>query len=606
MEALKKNKAIPVELTEQHGNDAEFEAIFNKLKEARFHIRLNRSWNNFLYSLMFALALIVITELAFRIVIFDNRRILEILALILIPLLAALWPFIQKISDLKCARMVDLTFGTKERLSTAVEIKNQTIQSRFDEKVVGDAARITSSVNLTEGFSYRPSNRSLALFAALIIPCLILLYLPNAGDIALVERKAFVNQLESEKKVLEQKRADIEQNTELGEGDKEELLKKIDELIAELSKKNITREEAVAKIDELQRKMEEKKPAWGKGNDDLLQRLARQMSDDPALEDISHALKNRDYKRATGEVDALSPKLAQLNASEKGTLSAKLNQMATSASSIDPQLAKALSELSKALNKKGASDQETEQAASQLSEAMRQAGNKASLEKLASDLSNQLSQSRQSVAQAGQAGKQSQQPASSGQNSNNQNANSSGAPPHSNRNSMNSQNNGGRQGNGSGQNSQNGQNNSGNQGSGNRPGQSSSPGSSGNSGQGNPSGGGAIGANPSARQGTSSSSNDFGNTSLDRERKRGSYKSVYAPDLISADTQQEKLTGQTIQGDESYESVPMPPAKEEALIPYSQAYYHYYDTAIEALNRGEIPPNMEGIVKNYFDAMRPE
>ncbi|HZD61021.1 MAG TPA: hypothetical protein VE439_11310 [Anaerolineae bacterium] len=564
----------------------EYSVIVRKLRQARLHIRLNSAWYNLLYSLLAVLAFTVLIELAFRIFIFDNRRFLEVVALIVIPALAVLWPFIRKISDFKCAVTVDLLFKTKERLSTAVELRNSGMQSRFSQKILADAARTGSTINPAEGFSYRPPNRILMAFASLILVTSLLLYLPNPGERVLADRKAFAKQLEAEKKALQEKRAEVAKNAELSKEDKKELLKKIDELTKELSRKNITKEEAVAKMAELEQELEKRKPAWGKSSDELLQRLARKMSGNSNLSALSKALKNRDSKAAAKEAKNLA-NLKQLSEGDRKRLASELSRMSDSASAIDPQLAQSLSKLSKALNNQQARDQDFTEASNQLAQAVGQAGQRASLEQMISSLSNQLSQGRQSIAQAGQQSQWSQQMASTNQSSSNsQSGNQSG----------------GNQGS-----SQSGSSSSGQgSGAGNTPGSGSGNNSGNRSGSGGGAGGGGIGANSGARSGISSSANDFGNVRLNRERKSGKYESLYAPELIDANTRDEKLSGNKTQGEETVENVPLPPAREEALIPYTQAFYHYYDTAVESLNRGEIPPGTEEIIKNYFDSLRPD
>ncbi|MEW5706401.1 MAG: hypothetical protein AB1743_06345 [Actinomycetota bacterium] len=562
MQALKAHQ----DSHDKHINDSVGSAIIlQKLAQARLHIRLNRCWHNFLFSLLAALSMTLLIEFVFRILIFDNRRIFEALVFTVIPILAVSWPFFQRIDDFKCATTVDLLFKTKERLSTAIELRSQGLRTRFSPEVISDAAKIASTINPAEGFSYRPPKQVVVAIISLVLANGLLFYLPNPSEIVLMERKALAKQLEIEKKVLEKKKADISKNTGLSKKDKEELLKKIDDLIKELSKKNLTREEAVAKISQLKQELEKEKPAWGKSSDEMLQRLARRMSGMPGIKELSSALQNRDFKLAAKEAKKLS-NLKNLSESEKKALSAELNRMSESASQTDPQLAKALSKLSHALGGRQSGERDLEQASNQLAQALEQAGQSASFEQMISSLSDQLSQSRLSMANAGQ--QSSQMASSSGRNSS---SNQSG-------------NNLGNQGRNNGQSGSNAGNNSGN---------------------GSGAGKGAIGARPNSNQGISSGSNDFGNIKLDRERRKGKYESIYAPELISANMRDEKLTGQKLQGEETVENISLPPSMKEALIPYTQVYYHYYDTAVEAINRGEIPPGMEEIIKNYFDSLRP-
>lgn len=548
--------------------DEDYNTIVRILARARLHIKLHSAWNNLMFSLLAALALIALVESAFRFFVFDGRRTFELAAIMLLPLTTFMFSFFRRIDNLKCAIAVDKLFGTRERLSTAVEIKELGLQTVFGRKVVRDAAGVAPSIDLPSGFSFKPSQRLLSAFAALILINTLLFYLPNAGDVVLAERKALTKQIEVEKKLLRAERDEIAARDDLSEKDKQELMKKIDALLNELSKKTLTKEETVAKIAELEQELKARKPGWGKGSDDVLQRLSRKMSGEQQLKKLADALGARDFKGAAEEAEALS-KLERLNKAERQNLASWLEKMSKSISASDRQTSDALSKLAAALGSEQTNSEALAQAAGQLSQALGEAGQRASLEQALSSLSQQLAQSSQSIAEAGQQGQQGQQTASGGQSQ-------TGGPGGSNASKSGSSNQG--------------------------------AGSQGNSGgnQGGGVGGGAIGANTSARQGTSGGANDFGNTRLDRERKTEKYTSVYAPELMDAATRDERLQGSRLQGEETLENVPLPPSREKALIPFDRAYYHYYDTAVESLNKGEVPPGMEAVVKSYFEALSPE
>jgi hypothetical protein len=582
----------------------DYAEIKTMLGRARRFIRFNKIWHYSVISAVFSLLVVLAVEVLFRAVIFDNRRMFEVAGTALFMAYALLWPLFRRMSDLRTARVVDAEFGTKERIATAVELQNSGMGQNqilgpgmgtghgpatgFKHKVVSDAARVCATIRLSEGFSYRPPNRILAVFAVLFLVNAVLLYTPNPGDRVLAESKAFAKQLEAEKTALVKKRTEIAKNGNLNKKDKEELLKKIDDLLKEISARKLTKEETVAKLAGFEQELEKKRPTWGKGSDEMLQRLARKMSGNPELEKLSSALQQRNFKKAADEAKNLS-KLSNLSGADRKRLASGLSKMADSAAPVDPRLAEALEKLSNALQSGNVNANGIASSADRLSDALTQAGGQASLEQMASALSDQLAQSRLALAQSGQQGQQSFASADPSGGDQNSSSGQSGV------NSTGSQGSGGRSAN-SGQGNNSGQ-------TGQSPGNSSGQGNQG--GQGNSGGGGGIGAGSSARSGISSANRDFGDIRLDRDRKVGKYEAVYAPELIDANTRDERLSGTKTQGEETLESMSLPPSREEALIPYKQAYYHYYDTAVEALNKGEIPVGMENAVKNYFGAVQP-
>lgn len=464
----------------------------------------------------------------------------------------------------KVAQEIDLELSLKERLSTATELEAQKAPlppipqspdhpfSSLPAYQQSDALSTAQSIEPGRSFPLPWLRRPLLAAAGLLTVALILVYLPNPMDMILSERAAVEKAAEEQAEKIEELKEEIEQAEELSPELQDELIRQLEELAQQLRENPGDREKALADLS----KMEEELRRQLDPNANLRQESLEAIS--AQLQSLAQQ-ENANLPTPTEALEQIASELANMSETERQELAEALAQMAAQAAQVgDESLAQALASMSQAAL--SGDSEAAAQAAEEAGEAMEQAQSAAAAQSALQQSLNQLQQSSQSMAQAGQSGQQSasQQPG---------------------------------EGNNPGQ--------------GQTPGQGNTPGQ-GQSGQGM-SGGGTkadtLPPNTGSGQAGRPQDSDTGNLSGNLGEQ------VYVPwERQATEGQEVSIPGQdTGQGEITTRENPNPSGglAGNALIPYQQVYTQYFNAAQQAIDRSEIPIVYRDLVRDYFTQLEP-
>lgn len=465
-----------------------------------------------------------------------------------------LWP----VSRRWAARFFDLRFELKERVSTALELSARPDSaSPLAARQAEDALAAAVGVNLTRLLPFRIPWWEAALVLALAA---------GAGGVYFVADRAFTaaaGQRQVEQALEDQAEAlrDLIERIEAKESLTPEQLRALTQPLeeaqrqlqeAETAEQGVailtTAENQLQAID--QGRLEEQLQALQQ----LGQELARQGS---PLQEAGEALARGDLQAAADALDHLDPE--SMSAEEKDALADQLDQAADALQESDPALAAQLRQAAESL-RRGDSAQAAA-ALQQAAQALRQQSRNAQTAQLAREAAAELRQGSQQLAQAAGQGAGAQ--AGSGQT-------------------------------GQGQTGQNGQ---GQNGSGSSEGQGGQSGSGAGrgEGQGDGSPGGQAGTDPIPQD---NAPGDGG------ERP---FEQVYAPGRLGGEGgEQLPLPGSGEPGEEvvgQSETAAGDPSA--AHVPYVDALPAYEDAVRQAIDSGEIPAHLRGLIREYFSSLEP-
>jgi len=452
----------------------------------------------------------------------------------------------QKHTLLSTAGFVDEQLNLKERVSTALEISNGFLQTSSDiaARQLNDTLARVESIDVNLAIPLAWHKRDLALLILAVSVLLGAIMVPNPQDNLISQRRAIQQAIEEQVATLEEISSDITTSTELTESDTELLQAPIRGAIQALSNGDLSREEAVAAISGAEATLKELRSDLA--NDftrDGLRSAASSLLNDPAASNFGKALSNGDLFGSAEAASELADELSELTNTEMDDLAQDLAQAAAELREIDPELAKILNQVAQELQ-----SSQIENARDRMEEVATILLDRASTQaagEIAEAATLQLAQSSQKIAQAGQ-------PVNEGLIQDNEGA--SGPPAGQAA---------GADGNGL---SISGQGQSGEEGGG--PG---GPGSGG-----------------------------------------GRTNSVYVPAPVNL-------------GDEEGVAIQLPAecagnnancgallsesvtafSEEQSIVPYSQVYAEYRQSAYFALQRSQIPLSMKGYVRDYFSALEP-
>ena len=232
------------------------------------------------------------------------------------------WTWKTSASSLQAAIEVDQRCGTKERLSSALELSAKDIESEAGQALVRDANDRAETIELHEHFQFQPSRRVLLpILPALLV--LGLIFVPDAVAKE-VEPKVVVEKKNEAKTAVEEARKKIAKKIEemkakgLKDADKnlESLQKKIDNLSSGL--KDEDKKNTLVKLNNVKKQIEDRQRQLG-GNSKALKKQLNQLkkiNDGPAKK-ISEALNEGDFKDAQDAIKNLLQDMKEGKLSKK-------------------------------------------------------------------------------------------------------------------------------------------------------------------------------------------------------------------------------------------------------------------------------------------------
>jgi hypothetical protein len=320
-------------------------------------------------------------------------------------LLAAIcWTGFHRAANLDAALEIDRRFGLKERISSALALSAEELQSPCGVALIDDAQRRVSKLEVEGRFPIQLNRRA---WLPLVPAAVAFAFCFIADPTRPTQADATANTVEVKKQIDEsvkplqsklQERA--KQAGEEGLKEAEDLFKKIEEGTRDLAKVNDTdRHDAMTKLNDLAQQLEQRREKLSEG-EKLKDQLAG-MKNLPAgpADKLAKELKNGNFDKAIKEIAKLQAQLSQgqLDPEKQKELAEQLNAMKDALDKIADAHQKMQEELQKKLEQaKKSGDQD---AAKKLENQLQAMARKQSQ-------MDQLSKMAEKLGQAGQAMKQ--------------------------------------------------------------------------------------------------------------------------------------------------------------------------------------------------------
>ena len=500
------------------------------------------------------------------------RLALSSLAVALATLVSFLAAYLYPRSPERIARIADARMGLRARLATALEIRDGLLPvlPEISARQWADARAAAERADPAQAFRPRFPRRQIGVAAAMLVLLTVSFVASNPQDARIARRQAEQRAIEQQIERLERVRQEIAADEGLSQGDKEALLRELNETLRDLREGQLSREEAVARLSEAEERLKERLRENVRSQERALDQAGREAALGESTEETGRALSQRDYEGAAQAIESLAEKLDDMSAEELEALAQRLEAMADAVSVADPELAQALRDAAGAA-RRGDVDAARE-ALERAGGAMSQAGQQIAAQDAAEGALGQIQEGRRQIAQSGsgQSAAQSQQGQGQGQQGQGQQGQGQGQQGQGQ----------GQQGQGQGQQGQ-GQGQGGGSGHGDSPGEG---------GQGDPADPqGPIPPNQPGREGESP------------------YDPIYVPERLGVgEGEQVDVPGQGQGGPPTGETEGAPPEGGQALVPYDEVYTDYQAQAASALENSYIPRGMKEYVRAYFSSLDPE
>ncbi len=320
--------------------------------------------------------------LALMIVVVDKYRPLHVRSWIWFAGAAALglagaifWTALGRGRMLQAAMEIDRRFALKERISSALAMPPQDLQSEAGQAVSADALRRVKRIDVAEKFAVVPPRKLLLPLAPAFTALFVMFFVnpslvdnPAAATLENQETKTQVKKAsESVRKRLADRREEAKKE---GLQEAENLFKKLEEGTKELASKPPDREKALGKLNDLARQLQERRQQLG-GADKVKEQLDQLKNIDRGPADkFAQDISKGDLKQAADDLKKLKDQLENGNLTER--------QKA--------ELAKQLEQMKDKLNKLAESHKAAQADLQKQAEQMRKAGQAADAEKLEQQL----------------------------------------------------------------------------------------------------------------------------------------------------------------------------------------------------------------------------
>lgn len=245
---------------------------------------------------------------------------------------AVIWSIIRGRGPIDAAIEIDRRFGLKERVSSALAMSADDLQTASGQALVEDATERVHRIDVNEHFAVSPGRQLLLPLVPAIAAILVALFVPQ-----MINRQAQAKtnpevkkQIEKstetlKKKLLEQK----EKAQQKGLEDALEFFKKLEEDTDNLANTAGQKKKALAKLNDLGREIRKRQQELG-GNDELQKQFQqlKNVGQGPA-DKFLQAIKKGDFKQAMKELGELKSKLSsgEMTAQQREQLANQMNEM---------------------------------------------------------------------------------------------------------------------------------------------------------------------------------------------------------------------------------------------------------------------------------------
>lgn len=509
--------------------------------------------------------------------------------LLLGPVLVGLGVYLARLGwhDLRIARLVDLSAGLKDRLTTAVELVQGRISSPLADRQVADALARGAQIPPARVFPWRWHPLRWAA-AALLLALFFWLTLQTNPRDRILAREAEARQ------AIAAVRANIEQlKNELGDAQNpspelQQAREQLERLSRELAEAGPNREQAMARLGEAEQNLAGQLSPRAQAERFGLDRLARELERSGQAPGTGEQFRQGDRQAPARALANVAGRLGDISAENREALAQALERAAQTLQGINPALAERLQRAADALRRG-----DLEGARQALEEAARLAGEMGrrveGQERLARVVSR-LEAERQQLAGATQSGSLAQ---ARGQPSQPGSQPAQGGPGRAGQPSQGNQGQSGQAGLGD----QSGQAGLGNQGAGSN--QSGT--GAGFSGQ---TSGDVAGTTAPRTQGGVATGGGRPLTDRPGTTGTGELDAVYAPtQRLGSQGQPSFIPGQQSAGPVERQQGDGPVELGQLMVPYQDVIGQYQTAASRALDRGYVPGPLKDLVKAYFDSL---
>ena len=303
------------------------------------------------------------------------------------------------------ARFADRQFQLQERATTAVEIHHGDLPATpaLARQQLADTVAAAGRVDVREWLPLRLNRQDALLIVVAVALLAAAVLLPNPQSDILQEQRAVAASIEEQVETLEALAEEINQNPDLTEAQREELLQPLESALEELETGDLTREEAVATLSEAEAELRE----LAADNDpealrQTLNNAGQPLAENSASQSLGQALQNGNLAQAGTAAAQLADNLPALSAAEQQELAQDLAETAAALQSVDSELAQELAAAAAALENGDVAA--AQQALREAAATLQQRAQERAAAQQADAAAGQLGQGRQEVAQAGQEG----------------------------------------------------------------------------------------------------------------------------------------------------------------------------------------------------------
>ncbi len=241
------------------------------------------------------------------------------------------WAVLRQRGELDAAIEIDLRYGLKERVSSAMALTDAELETEAGQALLEDAERRVARIDVTERF--RPQVSWHPLLPLLMATCVFLIafLIQDASHDATAARQ--IDQSEQIRKSVAELKKRLAQKKKKaaanGLKEADTVITKIERAVDELSKKSASRKKVLVKLNTLSKELKERRAdlAGSKRTREMLKQL--QSAQRGPAERVTDALKKGDMDKAMKELKKLSDKLRgdKLTPEEKKQLAKQLEEL---------------------------------------------------------------------------------------------------------------------------------------------------------------------------------------------------------------------------------------------------------------------------------------
>ena len=489
---------------------------------------------------------------------------------LLSTVLAGLVGILSPVSMMKLARFFDQKFGFKERSSTSLELlqarREPSLSAESQEQVgllidrqLRDTLWEGSRIHPPANFFWRISRLQVILVSSLVIGLALLGKFGEPFFQRALQHSLMQRAILQEASRLESLAEQIRLNTSISASESEEMAQMLEEAAEKLEESQTT-EQAVAVLASVEDQLHAVDRPEAQAQAESLQNAGRRLMESRSteantpLDSFAQDLAEGNFLAAAQDLANLD--LSQLSAEQADALAEQFEEAARRLADTNPEFSQRLAIAAQALRNRNY--QAAQEALQQAAQALANTGQKIAQSQVARQAAEAASQGQSRLIQAGESQRQQAQAGQTGQ---------SGAG-------------GGNQGQGS-------SNQSGSQAGGSGSGAGESAGQEGE--------GAEAGAEP------------IGQNNQPGDGGVRLYEEIYAPQRLGGSGGEEVFLPESSQGGDQTigQGDAIPGEENVSRVPYVEVLPDYVEAYRRAIESGQVPVSLRGLVKKYFTSLEP-